>query len=65
MFTEVRRLPRGPKDVSLPVLVAYSTNAFMKVIAAYVGGGRVYGARVVLGIVFTVAAAWLPFLLFH
>ena len=53
------------KDVSLPVLVAFSTNALMKGIAAFVGGGRAYGTRVILGIVFTVAAAWLPFLLFH
>jgi uncharacterized membrane protein (DUF4010 family) len=53
------------KDVSLPVLVAFSTNAFMKGIAAFVGGGPAYGARVVLGIIFTVAAAWLPFLLFR
>jgi uncharacterized membrane protein (DUF4010 family) len=53
------------KDVSLPVLVAFSTNAFMKGIAAFAGGGRAYGVWVVLGIVFTVAAAWLPFLLFR
>jgi len=53
------------KDVSLPVLVAFSTNACMKGVAAFAGGGRAYGAWVVLGIVFTVAAAWLPFLLFR
>ena len=53
------------KDVSLPVLVAFSTNAFMKGVAAFAGGGRAYGVWVVLGIVFTVAAAWLPFLLFR
>jgi uncharacterized membrane protein (DUF4010 family) len=53
------------KDVSRPVLVAFSTNAFMKGIAAFAGGGRAYGAWVVLGIVVTVAAAWLPFLLFR
>jgi uncharacterized membrane protein (DUF4010 family) len=53
------------KDTSLPVLVAFSTNSFMKGIAAFAGGGRAYGAWVVLGIVFTVAAAWLPFLLFR
>lgn len=53
------------KDASLSVLVAFSTNAVMKGIAAFIGGGRAYGARVVLGILFTVAAAWLPFLLFR
>ena len=53
------------KDVSLPVLVAYSTNASMKGIAAFIGGGRAYGARVALGVAVTVAAAWLPFLLAH
>ena len=53
------------KDVSLPVLVAFSTNAFMKGIAAFAGGGHAYGVWVVLGIAFTVAAAWLPFLLFR
>jgi uncharacterized membrane protein (DUF4010 family) len=53
------------KDVELPVLVAYSTNASMKGIAAFIGGGRAYGARVALGVAVTVAAAWLPFLLSH
>ena len=53
------------KDVSLPVLVAFSTNAFMKGIAAFIGGGRAYGVQVVLGIIFTVGVAWLPFLLFR
>jgi uncharacterized membrane protein (DUF4010 family) len=51
------------QDTSLPVLVAFSTNSFMKGIAAFVGGGRAYGAWVVLGIAFTVVAAWLPLLL--
>jgi uncharacterized membrane protein (DUF4010 family) len=50
------------KDTLLPVLVAFSTNSFMKGIAAFVGGGRAYGAWVLLGIVVTVAAAWLPWL---
>lgn len=53
------------QDVPLPVLVAFSANTIMKGIAAFIGGGRVYGAWVVVGIVFTAAAAWLPFVLFH
>ncbi len=50
------------EDASLLVLVAFSTNSLMKGIAAFAGGGLAYGTRVVLGIAFTVAAAWLPFL---
>ena len=53
------------KDISRPVLVAYSTNAVIKGIAAFVSGGPAYGIRVVLGIVLTVVVAWLPFLFFH
>lgn len=53
------------KEVSLSVLVAFSTNAFMKGIAACVGGGRVYGAWVAMGVAVTVGAAWLPFLFIH
>jgi len=53
------------KDVPLPVLVAFSTNALMKGIAAFIGGGRAYGVWVVLGITLAVTAAWLPFLLFR
>jgi uncharacterized membrane protein (DUF4010 family) len=50
--------------VRLPVLVAYSANALTKLVAGFVGGGRLYGAQVGLGLVGTVGAAWLALLLF-
>jgi len=49
--------------VRLPVLAALSANTLSKLLAAFAGGGRLYGTQVGLGLLLTLAAAWLPLLL--
>lgn len=51
------------QQVMLTILVAFSANTIMKMIAAFVGGGRVYGMQVASGLILIAVAAWLPFLL--
>jgi hypothetical protein len=43
--------------------MAFTTNTGSKLVAAFVGGGRSYGLRVGIGLLLTLAAAWLPALL--
>jgi uncharacterized membrane protein (DUF4010 family) len=47
----------------LPILAAFTANTASKLVAAFVGGGVRYGAQVALGLLLTLAAAWLPLLL--
>jgi uncharacterized membrane protein (DUF4010 family) len=48
--------------VRAATLVAFSTNTISKLVAAFVGGGRIYGIEVGSGLIVTLAAAWLPLL---
>jgi uncharacterized membrane protein (DUF4010 family) len=48
--------------VRVPVLIAFSSNTAVKLIAAFTGGGRIYGAQVGVGLIVTLVAAWLPLL---
>lgn len=48
--------------VRLPILVAFSANTITKLVAAFAGGGRAFGAQVGLGLFVTAAATWLPLL---
>jgi uncharacterized membrane protein (DUF4010 family) len=48
----------------LPILAALSANTVSKLIAAFGAGGLYYGLEVSLGLVLTLAAAWMPLLLF-
>lgn len=50
--------------VRTPILIALSTNTASKLVAAFVAGGRVYGSEVGIGLVITVAMAWLAVLVF-
>ena len=46
----------------LPVLAALSANTVSKLVAAYAGGGLAYGTEVSLGLLVTLAGAWIPLL---
>jgi len=48
--------------VRLPILAALSANTVSKLIAAFASGGRSYGTQVGLGLLLTLAAAWIPLL---
>ena len=50
----------GAEEIRVPILIAFSTNTISKLVAAFVGGGRAYGVWVSIGLALTVAAAWLP-----
>lgn len=47
-----------PEGVLIPILLAFTTNAVSKIVAAYVAGGHGFALRVVPGVVLTVVAAW-------
>jgi uncharacterized membrane protein (DUF4010 family) len=49
--------------VRLPVLIAFSSNTATKLVAAFAGGGREYGAQVAFGLLVTLGAAWLALLI--
>jgi uncharacterized membrane protein (DUF4010 family) len=51
-------------DAVIAILVAFSVNAFSKVVAATFTGGREFAQKVTLGIVIQVAARWLAWGLF-
>lgn len=53
-----------PVNAAVPILVAFSVNAFAKAVAARVTGGQVYFQHVVLGLILQVSAAWLGWWLF-
>jgi uncharacterized membrane protein (DUF4010 family) len=48
--------------VRLPVLAALSANTVSKLVAAFAGGGLAYGTEVGLGLLLTLAGAWIPLL---
>jgi uncharacterized membrane protein (DUF4010 family) len=48
--------------VPMPVLAALSANTASKLGAAFVAGGRSYGIQVGVGLILTLAAAWIPLL---
>lgn len=48
--------------IRLPVLAALSANTISKLVAAYAGGGLAYGTEVSLGLLVTLASAWIPLL---
>jgi uncharacterized membrane protein (DUF4010 family) len=50
-------------QAALPVLLGLSTNTVSKIVVAFVSGGRCYAMQVVPGLLLTVAAAWLGWLL--
>jgi uncharacterized membrane protein (DUF4010 family) len=49
--------------ILMPVLAAFSANTVSKLAAAFVAGGRSYGMQVGVGLMLTLAAAWMPLLL--
>ncbi|HQS37280.1 MAG: hypothetical protein B7Y16_06550 [Methylotenera sp. 24-45-7] len=51
-------------DAVIAILVAFSVNAFSKVVAATFTGGREFAQKVTLGIVIQVAAIWMAWGLF-
>lgn len=51
-------------DAVIAILVAFSVNAFSKVVAAIITGGREFAQKVALGIVIQVAAIWIAWGLF-
>lgn len=55
----------GAADIRMPILVAFSTNTISKLVAAFVVGGRAYGAWVSVGLALTVGAAWLPIIIWR
>jgi uncharacterized membrane protein (DUF4010 family) len=65
--TSVLSLAAGGKltiaAIRAPILIAFSANTISKLVAAFAGGGRAYGIEVGVGLIVTVAAAWLPLLL--
>jgi uncharacterized membrane protein (DUF4010 family) len=65
--TSVLSLAAGGKltiaAIRAPILIAFSTNTISKLVAAFAGGGRAYGIEVGVGLIVTVAAAWLPLLI--
>ncbi|HYW56666.1 MAG TPA: DUF4010 domain-containing protein [Polaromonas sp.] len=49
-----------PLDAAVwPILIGLSTNALMKAVVAFHGGGAAYAARIVPGLVLMTAAVWL------
>lgn len=50
-------------EAVIPVLVALSTNTITKIALAIINGGRRYALQVVPGLVLTIAASWLGWLL--
>lgn len=52
----------APPAVVLPVLAALSTNSVSKAVMAVAMGGRDYALRVIPGLLFILAALWLPWL---
>ena len=51
--------------VRLPILAALSANTVSKLIAAFAGGGRLYGTQVGVGLILVLLAAWIPLLFTH
>jgi uncharacterized membrane protein (DUF4010 family) len=51
--------------VRLPVLAALSANTGSKLVAAFASGGARYGSEVGAGLLLTLAAAWVPLLLWR
>lgn len=51
-------------DAAIAILVAFSVNAFSKVVAATITGGREFAQKVTLGIIIQVAAIWIAWGLF-
>lgn len=51
-------------DAVIAILVAFSVNAFSKVVAATITGGREFAQKVTLGIAIQVAAIWIAWGLF-
>lgn len=48
----------------IPILVAFSCNAFSKAVAAIVSGGKAFSRQVIPGLVLQVSATWLGWWLF-
>ena len=45
-------------DAAVPILTGMTTNSIMRMVLAYVGGGREFALRVVPGLVLVILAAW-------
>lgn len=45
-------------DAAFPILTGMTTNSIMRMVLAYVGGGREFALRVVPGLVLVILAAW-------
>lgn len=53
-----------PINAAVPILVAFSTNALSKAVAAMATGGGQFARQVILGLVMQVSAVWLGWWLF-
>jgi len=62
VVTILRAGPITVAAVRLPILAALSANTISKLVAAFAGGGLAYGSEVGLGLLFTLAGAWIPLL---
>lgn len=60
VLVQAGKLP--PEAVALPILVAISTNSVSKCVMAVLSGSRAYATRVIVGLVFILAAMWLPWI---
>lgn len=58
-----RRGTIAPSATLVPILIGFSTNSVMKLVAARVSGSRAYVLRLAPGVVLIVAAAWSGLLL--
>lgn len=50
-------------ELLLAILIAFSTNTFSKIAAAYLAGGPQFAARTGLGLIVMTLATWLPYFL--
>ncbi|NMM36858.1 MAG: MgtC/SapB family protein [Glaciimonas sp.] len=48
-------------ELLLAILIAFSTNTFSKIAAAYLAGGTQFAARTGLGLILIMLATWLPY----
>jgi uncharacterized membrane protein (DUF4010 family) len=51
------------RDACMPILVGFTTNSITKIVLAGASGSRAFALRVVPGLVFVLAAAWLGFVI--
>lgn len=63
MATQVAAGKMAARDACLPILVGFTTNSVTKIVLAIAGGSNAFALRVVPGLVFVLAAAWVGFMI--